>query len=144
MLNERVKKPHRRQRGFTLIELLVVLVILGLLGGLVGPQLLRYVGDSKQDTAKQQIKNFDAAMDMYRLEVGRYPSDSEGLEALVRQPADAERWNGPYLKKGELPKDPWGNDYHYRTPGENAEYEIYSLGADNVEGGEGENADVRG
>lgn len=134
---------RRYVRGFTLIELLVVLVILGLLGGLVGPQILKYVGTSKQDTAKQQINNFGNALELYRLEVGSYPTDAQGLEALVKAPADADRWNGPYLKKAELPKDPWGNEYQYRVPGQNGSaFDIYSLGADNAEGGEGEDADV--
>lgn len=140
--SQRLLQPGRRGQGFTLIELLVVLLIIGLLGGLVAPQVLRYVGTSKQDAAQQQIRHFDNALELYRLEVGRYPSDSDGLEALVQAPADADRWNGPYIKGKELPEDPWGNPFQYRAPGQNGAYDIYSLGADNAEGGEGEDADV--
>jgi general secretion pathway protein G len=132
----------KRLRGFTLVELLVVLAILGLLAGLVGPQVMTFLGSSKSKTAKLQIENLAATLDMYRLEVGRYPSQSEGLQALVEQPANVQNWNGPYLRKGDLPKDPWGFDYQYRFPGEHGPYDIWSLGADNREGGDGENADV--
>lgn len=128
--------------GFTLIELLVVLVILGLLAGLVGPQILRYLGGAKSDTAALQIEQLGAGLDLYHLEVGHYPTTEEGLQVLVEQPADNSRWNGPYLKKNKIPKDPWGNDYHYRSPGEHGPYDLYSLGSDNLEGGEGENRDV--
>lgn len=125
--------------GFTLIELLVVLVILGLLAGLVGPQVMKYLGGAKSDTAKLQIEDLSAALDMYRLEVGHYPKE---LQALVEQPSGAENWNGPYLRKNKVPKDPWGNEYHYEYPGEHGPFDIYSLGADNTKGGEGENADI--
>ena len=133
---------RRRVAGFTLIELLVVLVILGLLAGLVGPQVMRYVGDSRSDTARLQIEDFSAAMDLYRLDVGRYPSTDQGLEALVRQPDGEERWNGPYLRRSEIPEDPWGNDYHYRFPGEHGQFDIWSNGADGQPGGEGENRQI--
>lgn len=132
----------RRSRGFTLIELLVVLVILGLLAGLVGPQVMKYVGESKTKTAAVQIQDLAAALDLYKLDVGRYPTSAEGLEALVRKPASGERWNGPYLRKQEVPKDPWGRDYHYRSPGDHGQFDVFTLGADGREGGEGENADV--
>ena len=118
-----------------------MLVILGLLGGLVGPRVLDWVGKSKPKAAKQQIENFGAALDLYRLEVGRYPTSSEGLEALISSPG-IDGWNGPYIKKESLPKDPWGHQYQYRAPGEHGEYDVYSLGADKIEGGEGEDADV--
>lgn len=131
-------------KGFTLIELLVVLVILGLLAGLVGPQLMKYVGSSKTKTARLQIEDLGAGLDMYRLEVGRYPSSEEGLEALVSQPQGVQHWNGPYLKKSIVPKDPWGNPYQFKSPGEHGSYDIYSLGADNALGGEGENQDILG
>ena len=130
------------QQGFTLIELLVVLVILGLLAGLVGPQVLRYLGGAKSDTAQLQIEELGAGLDLYHLDVGRYPNTEEGLMALVEQPTGVGRWNGPYLKKKRIPKDPWGNDYHYRSPGEQGMYDLYSFGNDNMEGGEGDNADV--
>jgi general secretion pathway protein G len=128
--------------GFTLIELLVVLVILGLLAGLVGPQVMKYLGGAKSDSARLQVEQLGAALDMYRIEVGRYPTTDEGLQALVDQPSGVERWNGPYLKKKQVPKDPWGYEYAYRSPGENGGYDLYSLGADHAEGGEGENKDV--
>jgi general secretion pathway protein G len=138
------REPFRgnRSRGFTLIELLVVLVILGLLAGLVGPQVLRYLGSAKSDTAMLQIEELGAGLDLYHLEVGRYPTTEEGLKALVEQPAGVTAWNGPYLKKKRVPVDPWGNEYQYRSPGEHGMYDLYSLGGDNLEGGESENADV--
>ncbi|PIE82794.1 MAG: type II secretion system protein GspG [Candidatus Contendobacter odensis] len=130
-------------RGFTLIELLVVLAILGLLAGLVGPQVMKYLGGANTKTAKLQIEDFSVALDAYRLDVGRYPSGSEGLQALVEKPAGASRWNGPYLRKNKIPKDPWGNEYQYRSPGQyGGAFDLYSLGADNTEGGDGENQDV--
>ncbi|MES9846068.1 MAG: type II secretion system major pseudopilin GspG [Candidatus Sedimenticola sp. PURPLELP] len=134
--------PVSRGGGFTLIELLVVLVILGLLAGLVGPQVMRYLGGAKTDTAKLQIEELGAGLDLFHLEVGRYPSTEEGIEALVEEPAGVSNWNGPYLKKKRIPKDPWNNEYHYRFPGENGVYDLYTFGADNSEGGEKENQDV--
>lgn len=130
------------QGGFTLIELLVVLVILGLLAGLVGPQVLRYLGSAKSDTTRLQIEELGAGLDLYHLEVGRYPNTDEGLMALVEQPSGASQWNGPYLRKKRIPADPWGNEYHYRSPGEQGVYDLYSFGNDNMAGGEGDNADI--
>jgi general secretion pathway protein G len=132
----------RGTSGFTLIELLVVLVILGLLAGIAGPRVMKYLGGAKSDSAKVQIEEFGAALDMYHLEVGRYPSSDEGLEALVKAPSNAGKWNGPYIKKNVVPPDPWGNPYQYKAPGQHGEFDLYSLGADNAEGGEGENKDV--
>ena len=137
-----IKKPRRRQSAFTLIELLVVLVILGLLAGLVGPRVLKYLGGAKTDTARLQIEELGAGLDLYHLEVGRYPSSDEGLQALTEAPTGVTGWNGPYLKKKDIPLDPWGNDYRYKYPGENGDYDLYSLGRDKVDGGEGEDADV--
>jgi general secretion pathway protein G len=133
---------RQRQLAFTLIELLVVLVILGLLAGLVGPRVLKYLGGAKTDTAQLQIEELGAGLDLYHLEVGRYPTSDEGLQALAAAPTGVAGWNGPYLKKKDVPVDPWGNDYHYKYPGENGDYDLYSLGRDNVDGGEGEDADV--
>lgn len=137
--------PRRRGAGFTLIELLVVLVILGLLAGLVGPQVMKYLGSSKTKTARLQLEELGAALDLYRLEVGRYPTTEQGLAALVQAPSgDSQGWNGPYLKKKVVPKDPWGYEYHYQSPGEHDLYDLYSLGADNADGGSGEDADILG
>ena len=135
-------KAQHGQQGFTLIELLVVLVILGLLAGLVGPQILRYLGSAKSDTARLQIEELGAGLDLYHLEVGRYPNTDEGLAALVEEPTGVRHWNGPYLKKKTVPNDPWGNKYIYVSPGENGVYDLFSLGQDNMEGGENENEDI--
>ena len=142
-MGAKVFKQRRRDRGFTLIELLVVLVILGLLAGLVGPAVMKNIGTANKGTAEQQILNFSSALDSYRLEVGRYPNSSEGLEALISQPSGADRWNGPYLRKSKVPLDPWGNEYQYRAPGDNGRpVDIVSLGSDNADGGDGEAQDV--
>lgn len=137
-------RSSRRARGFTLVELLVVLAILGLLVGLVGPRVMSTLGGSKTQTARIQISDLSTALDIYRLEVGGYPASDEGLQALVERPSDAKNWNGPYLKKNQVPKDPWGFDYNYRSPGEHGPFDLWSLGADNREGGEGENQDILG
>ena len=135
------KNEYRKQKGFTLIELLVVLAILAMLAGLVGPKVMNALGSSKTKAARIQIEDLGAALDMYRLDVGRYPNSSEGLEALVTS-AGGKSWNGPYLKKKQVPKDPWGYDYQYSYPGQNGEYDLVSLGADNATGGEGDNQDI--
>jgi len=127
----------RRNRGFTLIELLVVLAILAMLAGLVGPKVMDALGSSKSKTAKVQIEDLSAALDMYRLDVGSYPKE---LNALVER--TGSRWNGPYLKKKKVPKDPWGNDYVYRYPGEHGDFDLISYGADGQPGGDGEGRDI--
>lgn len=137
-----IRNQRRDASGFTLIELLVVLAIIGLLAGLVGPQVIKHLGESKTKTAKLQIEELSSALDMYRLDVGRYPSSEEGLIALIEQPASAAYWNGPYLRKKKMPVDPWNNPYHYATPGEHGKFDIFTLGADNADGGEGEDRDV--
>lgn len=131
---------RRSEAGFTLIELLVVLVILGLLVGLVGPQVIGYLSSAKSDTAKVQVEQLNSALELFLLDVGRYPSEAEGLDALVERPQGIERWNGPYLRKGDVPLDPWGNPYRYTI--DDGSVRIYSFGADNAEGGDGENRDV--
>ena len=137
----RLHRIVRGQRGFTLVELLVVIIVLGLLVGLVGPRLFSRVGQSRTATARAQIELFGNALDQYRLDLGSYPTTSDGLDALVRNP-NKPKWNGPYLKKA-VPKDPWGNPYKYRCcPGQHGDYDLWSEGADGAPGGDGENADV--
>lgn len=132
----------RRAHGFTLLELLVVIVIIGLLAAYVGPKYFSQLGKSEVTVAKAQIDAFDKSLDTYRLDVGRYPSTEEGLNALMLAPPSAgAKWNGPYLKKG-VPQDPWGRAYQYRAPGSKADYEILSLGKDGQPGGTGDNADI--
>jgi len=133
---------HKPAKGFTLIELLVVLAILGLLAGLVGPRVLGQLGGAKSKTAAVQTKDLEQAAELFKLDVGRFPTPDEGLESLVAKPGNAPGWNGPYLKKGGVPKDPWGNPYHVEVPGKHGDIDIFSLGADNAPGGDGENADV--
>ena len=134
--------PHRAG-GFTLIELLVVLAILGLLIGLVTPQVMKYLGRAKTDTARVDVQNIGVALDLFRLDLARYPTQEEGLKALIRQPPGLERWQGPYLKQTREPTDPWGRPYHYQIPSQHGgEYDIYTLGADDAPGGTGENQDV--
>lgn len=130
------------QRGFTLVELLVVITIIGLIMGLVGPRVLNYLTESKAKAAKIQIESLSSALDLYFLDVGRYPTTSEGLTALVRRPGSTASWNGPYLKGGLVPADPWGNAYVYRSPGEHGTYDIISYAADGTEGGTGAAADI--
>jgi general secretion pathway protein G len=129
--------------GFTLIEMLVVLVIIGLIMGLVGPQVLNYLTNARTKAARLQIEAFASSLDLYYLDTGRYPQGNEGLEALVRRPPGLEVWNGPYLKGGAVPLDPWGHAYVYRAPAERAPYEITSLGADGLDGGTGSAADIK-
>lgn len=142
MITNRYQHEKSSHSGFTLIELLVVLMILGLLAGLVGPRVLKQLGGAKSDTAALQIAELGSGLDLYLLEVGRYPSSEEGLVALVNEPAGVANWNGPYIKKNEVPDDPWGQDYRYQFPGESGEYDLYSLGRDNADGGEDEDEDI--
>lgn len=119
---------RRRSAGFTLVEVLVVLVIIGMVMGLVGPRVLGYLADSKVKTARIQIENIASAVDLFYLDNGRYPEASEGLAALVDRPNDLTAWNGPYLKSGAVPVDPWGKPYIYRMPGPRGPFEILSSG----------------
>jgi general secretion pathway protein G len=133
---------RNRSAGFTLLELLVVLVVLGLLAAIAAPRVLNYLGGAKTDAAAIQIENLSTTLDLYRLDVGRYPSEEEGLDALLNPPPDANGWNGPYVRREEMITDPWGRRYVYRYPGQHLEFDLYTLGADDAEGGEGENQDV--
>src|SRR5512140_1241265 len=136
-----LKDKRQRQAGFTLIELMVVMFILGLLAMLVAPRLMGRVGKAKQNTAQTQIQMLATSLDLFHLDVGRYPTDEEGLKVLYGRPENLPTWSGPYLDK-PVPKDPWGRDYVYKNPGEHGPYDLSSLGADGQVGGEGENADI--
>lgn len=143
-----LQRPRTRTRdrngeaGFTLVEILVVITIIGLIMAIVGPRVLNYLGESKVKAAKIQIESFNSALDLYYLDVGSYPNSNDGLAALVQRPGNAESWNGPYLKGGVVPNDPWGHQYVYRSPAEHAPYEIVSYGSDGQEGGAGTAADI--
>jgi general secretion pathway protein G len=129
--------------GYTLVEMLVVLTIISLILGLVGPRVLSYLGESRVKTAKLQIESFGSALDLFYIDAGRYPTNSEGLLALVQRPSSVDIWNGPYVKGGKVPMDPWGHAYQYRSPVENnPPYEIMSFGSDSREGGTGTAADI--
>ncbi|PCJ40026.1 MAG: type II secretion system protein GspG [SAR86 cluster bacterium] len=134
----------RNIKGFTLVELLVVLAILALIAGIVGPQVLRQFNGAKADTAQLQIKDLSASLDLFLLDMGRYPTTEEGLSALIIQPSGLESWNGPYLRNASVPKDPWAGDYLYQfTPsGTFEQFSLMSYGADLAAGGSGDNADI--
>lgn len=137
-----VRKLHGRERGFTLLELLVVLAILGLLAAIVGPQVIKYLGSSKTQTASVQVKNIAGTLELFRLDAGRYPTAEEGLGALMKAPASVPIWNGPYLPQAGALIDPWGNPYQFKAPGDHGEVDVFSLGSDKAVGGTGEAKDV--
>ncbi|XSG86027.1 MAG: type II secretion system major pseudopilin GspG [Methylohalobius sp. ZOD2] len=143
-MRKRIGQLRRKHSGFTLIELLIVLAILGMLAALVGPRLMNALGQGQVKTTKSQIEMLATALDTFRLDNGRYPTQEEGLVALLISPEGLANWNGPYLRKKELPKDAWGFPFHYENPPRRGgmDYDLYSLGADNSEGGEGEDADI--
>ena len=138
----RAPESRAGEAGFTLVELLVVLVILVLLASLVGPRVIGYLGSSRVKTAKVQIESLGSAIELYRIDNGRYPTTDEGLKALVQAPPGAEGWKGPYLTKKDVPNDPWNRPYKYLSPGQHGPFDIFSLGADNQAGGAGENEDI--
>jgi general secretion pathway protein G len=137
-------KQHntRKQTGFTLLELLVVLGIIAMLAGLVGPQVMKHMVEAKVKAAKVQIEDLAQTLDMYKLDVGSYPTSEQGLDALIESPDGAQRWNGPYLRKAKVPLDPWNNEYKYTSPGEHGKFDITSMGADGKDGGEAEDKDL--
>ena len=132
----------KAQSGFTLLELLVVLGIIAMLAGIVGPQVMKHLGESKTKAAKVQVEDFSAALDMYKLDMGKYPTSDRGLQALIEAPEGSKRWNGPYLRKAKTPADPWQNEYHYASPGTHGKFDLFTYGADDKEGGEGEDQDI--
>ena len=131
-----------RRRGFTLLELMVVLLILALLATIAAPRVTKYLGKAKTQSAKIQVDALSAAVDAFHLDVGRFPTQEEGLQVLMERPTDATAWDGPYLKKRESLIDSWGHPYRYRQPGKRGDYDVYSLGADDREGGNGDATDV--
>jgi general secretion pathway protein G len=138
----RATRRQAAQAGFTLIELLVVLGIVALLASLTAPRVIRYLGSARSQAAEVQIRALTQALELYRLDLGRYPSSAEGLAVLVRRPTGASRWNGPYLDREAALTDPWNVPYNYRIPGRAGPFEVFTLGADGAEGGDGENRDV--
>ncbi len=129
-------RDRKSEKGFSLIELIVVLVILGLLAAVVGPRVYDKLAKGKDQIAKIQIKEFEGALQMFSFDMGRYPTSSEGLESLVRNPGSSDSWHGPYLSKNDVPKDPWGHPFVYRSPGMHGDFDLFSCGADGVDGGD--------
>jgi general secretion pathway protein G len=136
------RSPHAPDAGFTLVEMLVVIAIIGLIMGLIGPRVLNYLSESKVKAAKIQLQSFASALDLFYLDAARFPSSAEGLVALVKPTPGITAWNGPYLKGGNVPNDPWGHPYIYRSPGDHGPYDIVSYGSDGQQGGSGLAADI--
>lgn len=138
----RSRSKRDGEGGFTLIEMLVVIAIIGLIMALIGPRVLNYLTESKMKAAKIQIQSFGSALDLYYLDTGQYPTTAQGLGSLVQRPGDVRGWNGPYLKGGQVPRDPWGEAYAYRAPGQHGAYDIMSFGSDRQAGGTDSAADI--
>ena len=149
-LNDRIKrrlaltatKRGVQQAGFTLLELLVVLGIIAMLATVAGPQVLKYLGKARTETARAQLSSISTALELYALDNSVFPPAQVGLSALIQAPAGVTRWKGPYLKNPEGLIDPWGRPYHYKFPGRNGQPDVFTLGRDNAPGGEGEDQDV--
>lgn len=139
---QRDTRTHRPQGGFSLMELLVALVILALVMGIVAPRVIGYLSRAKSQTAEAQVKNIQGALDLFLIDVGRYPTEGEGLAALIEAPAGAAGWAGPYLDDEAMPADPWGAPYFYSSTEDGLRVRVYSLGRDGTEGGSGEDADI--
>jgi general secretion pathway protein G len=138
----RGRRQNTGEAGFTLVEMLVVITIIGLIMGLIGPRVLNYLNESKVKTARIQLQSFSSALDLFYLDAGRYPTTAEGLAALVQRTPGVGAWNGPYLKGGSVPNDPWNHPYVYRAPGDRGPFDIISYGSDGQEGGTGLAADI--
>jgi general secretion pathway protein G len=140
-----IKKMNsvRSHRGFSLLELLVVLLLLGAFAGIFAPKIFGQAEKAKQKAAKLEIDQIGQGLDLYKLEIGRYPTTQEGLQSLMTAPAGVSNWNGPYLKRNTVPKDPWSNEYKYVSPGDQSRpYDIISYGSDGKEGGDGDGKDI--
>lgn len=135
-------RSRQREEGFTLPELIVVMSIFALLAAFISPQVIKYLGNARYDAAKIQLKNIENAVELYYLDVGRYPAKESGLDSLIVKPAGVRNWNGPYLRHSKGLNDPWGQKYLYKFPGEHGAYDVFSLGRDGKKGGEGEDRDV--
>jgi general secretion pathway protein G len=141
-LRRKMNLSRKRVSGMTLIEILVVLVLIGIVLGVVGGNFIGRGEKAKADAARIEIGQIGQALDLFKLEIGRYPTSQEGLQALITAPPGVNNWNGPYWKKSQLPKDPWTNEYKYAAPGQHGAYDIVSLGADGKEGGDGPDKDI--
>ncbi len=135
-------KANSGEAGFTLVELLVVLVILVLLASIIGPRVIGYLGSSRSKTAHVQIEGLVTSLELFHIDVGRYPSTTEGLDVLVKAAGNVPGWSGPYISKNTVPLDPWGQPYRYDAPGKKGAFDLYTYGRDGKEGGADEDGDI--
>ena len=144
LFTQRKRTPETSyDAGFTLLELLVVLVIIGLISGLVGPQVMKLLEKAKSDVAKVQMDNIASSLNLFSLDIGRYPTNNEGLSILIKKPDNLPQWSGPYLNDDTIPSDPWNRPYIYIQPGANGKpYQLKSLGSDGAIGGQAEDGDI--